>query len=203
MQTHLSRFVRKLLSCNCRLFLIQQKVKARGNTHFPELFQHYVHEKRPRRIASSRFFFMRLRIAVFAKNRMNGCAVGHLGHSHSANRNKNQSIRGLRSIKMPFLRGGIPHVSDMQIHSGIKLVSIRYWHFRRQTVYYSTLNNDTCPTHPKCVALEWFTILQANGDLRLAVSAKPVIRKLNLIIAVLNPFNKDVVKTMPLCIVAL
>ena len=67
----------------------------------------------------------------------------------------------------------------MQIHSGIKLVSIRYWHFRCQTVYYSTLNNDTCPTHPKYVALEWFTILQANGDLRLAVSAKPVIRKLN------------------------
>ena len=47
------------------------------------------------------------------------------------------------------------------------------------SVYYSTLNNDTCPTHPKYVALEWFTILQANGDLRLAVSAKPVIRKLN------------------------
>lgn len=100
-------------------------------------------------------------------------------YSHSANRNKNQSIRGLQIPQNAVFPGVIPYVSDMQIHSGIKLVSIRYWHFRCQTVYYSTLNNDTCPTHPKYVALEWFTILQANGDFRLAVSAKPVIRKLN------------------------
>ena len=99
-------------------------------------------------------------------------------YSHSANRNKNQSIRGLQVPQNAVFPGVIPHVSDTQIHSGIKLVSIRYWHFRWQTVYYSPLNNDTCPTHPKYVALEWFTILQANGGFRFAVSAKPVIRKL-------------------------
>lgn len=116
------------------------------------------------------------------KPRSPACAQGLRGfvhYSHSANRNKNQSIRGLQIPQNAVFPGVIPYVSDMQIHSGIKLVSIRYWHFRCQTVYYSTLNNDTCPTHPKYVALEWFTILQANGDLRLAVSAKPVIRKLN------------------------
>ena len=39
-------------------------------------FQFYVYEKRPRRIASSRSFTMRFRLAVFAKIAMDGCAPG-------------------------------------------------------------------------------------------------------------------------------
>ena len=60
-------------------------------------------------------------------------------------------------------------------------------------MYYSTLNNDTCPTHPKYVALEWFTILQANGNYLTIVLVRAAIRKLNYIIAVQSPFDKDAI----------
>ena len=54
------------------------KVRNAEKCAFSRVFQLYVYEKRPRRIASSRSFTMRLGLAVFAKIAMDGCAPGHM-----------------------------------------------------------------------------------------------------------------------------
>ena len=82
-----SCFVRKFLSSFRKLAFTEPITAARSNTrrnpYFPDIFQLCAHEKRPRRIASSRSFTMRFRLAVFAKIAMDGCASGQSDYSHS------------------------------------------------------------------------------------------------------------------------
>ena len=51
------------------------KVRNAEKCAFSRVFQLYVYEKRPRRIASSRSLTMRFRLAVFAKIAIDGCAL--------------------------------------------------------------------------------------------------------------------------------
>ena len=62
------------------------KVMNSEKCAFSRVFQPYVYEKRPRRIAPPRSFTMRFRLAVFAKIAMDGCAPGHVDYSHSTAR---------------------------------------------------------------------------------------------------------------------
>ena len=95
-QARLSCFLQSFLSSFGKDVFTEPSTAARSKPGKIQILLHSqlcAHEKRPRRIASSRSFTMRFRLAVFAKIAMDGCALGQFCYSHSLNPEKPKALQ--------------------------------------------------------------------------------------------------------------